>query len=144
MKLSKIKREKLKLLERIEQGGQKRKQSRLHERIIDNNFGRPAFAEERVVHGAVPPYFDMPNFFSLNRMGLKLFARLMDEITDPETGHEEFITKIDVMGENSASALQKLTLVVRLLAYMVLFDVVEEYTDASKGGARKALYIFCN
>ena len=57
-----------------------------------------------------------------------MFVRLVDEITDPNTLHEEFMRRHDAVGENGASALRKLIVGMRQLAYARSFDDVEEYT----------------
>ena len=146
VKLSRIKREKLRLLERIETGSCKRKEARpqniAHGRIIDGNFGRPTFTKDGVVHGTVPPYLDVPKFHKRNRIGPELFSWLLDEITDSDTRKEGFLRGPDVVGENGASAL--LNVVMRQMAYWVSFDVVQEYTGVAKGGARQAQYTFCD
>lgn len=132
------------MLERIETVGRKVKQARphnkVHDIIIDDNLGRPAFVEDGVMHEAVPPYFDLPKFQRQNRMGPKLFVRLLDEIADLDTRHGEVMKGLDSVGENNACALWKLTIVMRQLAYGVAFDVVEEYIWVAKGGERKSMY----
>lgn len=67
---------------------------------------------------------------------------MLDDITNPGTRHEEFMREPDGVGENGASALWKLTAVMRQLAYAMSFDVVEEYTRGygrSKEGALHTL-----
>ena len=77
-------------------------------------------------------------------MGPELFARLLHDIMDPETRHNEFMKGLDAVGENGPFALQKLNAMMRLMAHGVSFDVVEEYTSVGKAVARKALYGFCD
>ena len=122
----------------------------LHDRILCDYFGRRAYTEDGVVHESVLALFDLKRFYKRYRMGPKLFSRLHHDISDPETGHEEFIEENDeefmeeddAMGGNGPSALQKLTAVMKLLADGMSFDAVdlqEEYTGVEEEDARAAM-----
>lgn len=149
LKLARIKREKLELLERLATGGRNRRRPQRshaehHKRLIDDFFGSPAFTADGVVYEATPAWFDLPKFHRRYRMGPKLFSRLLHEIQDPVSGHPEFQKGPDAVGEKGASALQKLTAVMRILAYGVSFDAVHEYTGVARGPARNCTYAFCD
>ena len=149
LKLVRVKREKLFLLERLATGGRTRKRPQRthaehHKRLIDDFFGSPAFTADGVVYEATLAWFDLPKFHRRYRMGPKLFSRLLHEIQDPVNGHPEFQKGPDAVGEKGASALEKLTAVMHILAYGVSFDAVHEYTGLARGPARICTYAFCD
>ena len=84
-------------------GGRKKKQARPHNKaynmIFDDYFGRPEFTNG-VVHEVVLPYIDLSDVYRRNPMGPGLFPRPPDEITDPDTKHEEFMRGPHAVGEN--------------------------------------------
>ena len=148
LKLAKIRREKRKLLESVHKGGRKRKQYSSHAKFDHNirsdYFGFPQFSEDGVVHEAVEAKYDLAKFYRRYRMGPKVFERMLHDIQDPVNGHKEFKTGPDALGEMGASALQKITAVIRMLSYGVCFDAIEEYTGVTRSVARDCLYGFCD
>ena len=104
----------------------------------------PAFTVDGVVHESQEPYLDDYHFNRRFRMGPVMFSRLLYEIQDPDSGHVEYQKGTDCLGECGASALQKLTAVIRILAYGVAFDAVHDYTGVQEGVARKVFYAFCD
>ena len=77
-------------------------------------------------------------------MGDKLFSKLLFEIQHEVTGHPEFREKTDATGLLGPSVLQRLTAVIKILAYGIPFDGVKEYTGVSKIIAMKCTYAFCD
>ena len=148
-KLARLKREKIALQKRLESGGRKRRRlqrphAEHHKRMLDDMYGQPAFSADGVVHESRPAFMNEFQFNRRYRMGPKLFARLLYEIQDPLTGHEQFRERPDALGVVGASALQKLVTVLRILAYGVAFDAVHLYTGVQEGVAKKSFYAFCD
>ena len=148
-KLAELKEELAILRSRLLTGGRKRKKlqrshAEHHARLIDDWFGTEDVIIDGVVHEGKVPWQEESSFNRRYRMGPKLYCRLLHEIRDPVTGHIEFYKGPDAMGEPGASALHKLTAVVRILAYGVAFDAVHEYTGVREGVARKVFYGFCD
>ena len=76
--------------------------------------------------------------------GRRAFLSPADEIQNDETGHKMFRSVPNALGEKGPSPLQKLTAVLRILAYGIPFDVVHEYTGVQEETARKSTYAFCD
>ena len=96
-----------------------------------------------VVTEMVPPWQSLKHFNTRYRMGDVFFSRLLDEIQDEETGHKMFREIPDALGEKGPSPLQKMTAVLRILAYGIPFGAVHEYTGVQEETARKSTYAFC-
>ena len=150
IKLAKLKLEQLELESRLNSGGRKRRRKQRshashHLRLLEDWIGIPASVDaEGNVHESKEALQDDAHFNRRFRVGPKLFLRLLYEIQDPDSGHVEFQRGPDVTGEPSASALQKLTAVFRILAYGVAFDAVHDYTGIQEAVARKVFYGFCD
>ena len=148
IKRARVRRERKKLVQKLATGGRKRKKKRshtaLHQKIIDDYLGMPAFTADGVVHEEKEPDISLEDFHRRFRMGPILFLKLLHEISDPVDGHTAFIKGKDVTGEEGSSALQKMVAVFRMLAYGVAFDAVHEYTGVTRTVARECLYGFCD
>ena len=146
-KLADLNAEVAMLRARLLTGGRKRKKQRRtheehHARLIDDWFGTDDVTIDGVLHEGKEPWFEESSFNRRYRMGPKLFCRLLYEIRDPVTGHIQFHIGPDAMGEAGASALQKLTAVVRIMAYGLAFDAVHEYTGVREAVAGKCFTAF--
>ena len=145
---ARIKREKAAIRKRMATGGRKRKYPQRtndehHQRIVDDYLGTKEVKIGGVVIKAeVPAWQSLKHFYRRFRMGPILFCRLLDEIQDDETGHADFRSVLDALGVKGPSALQKLTAVLRILAYGLPFDAVHEYTGVQELVARKSTYAF--
>ena len=68
-----------------------------------------------------------------------VFLRIMEAVSNNDPW---FTTNIDATGRKGLSALQKCTAALRMLAYGVAADQVDEYLRISESTARKALTHF--
>ena len=149
IKLARLRKEQIALQSRLLTGGRKRPRPQRshaehHARLLEDMFGKPAFTTDGIVHESQQAYMSEFHFNRRYRMGHKLFGRLLYEIEDPVTGDIEFQSRPDATGEVGASGLQKLTAVLRILAYGVAFDAVYLYTGVQEHVARKVFYGFCD
>ena len=148
MKLLRARRKKVEFLRQLEKGGREKKQVARHDeyyrRILTDYFETPAFTADGIVHEARPPFFKLPKFKRRFRMSPKMFMQLYHDITDPETGHDEFRRGPDCTGVMGVTPLQKLVCVMRQLAYGCSGDIAEEYTGVPLNSGRDAFYAFCD
>ena len=150
VRLCRIRREKAAIAERMKTGGRIRKRNHRshaehHQRIFDDYFGTPAVKEDGViVKEAIPAWQSLQSFYRRFRMGAILFSKLLFEIQHKETGHPEFREKRDARGVLGPTALSRLTVVIRILAYGIPFDAVQEYTGVIENIARICTYAFCD
>ena len=147
---ARIKREKAAIIKRMATGGRKRRYpSRTteehHQRIVDDSLGtKEVKIGDVIIKAVVPAWQSLKKFSRRFRMGPILFCRLLDEIQDDETGHADFRFVPDARGVKGPSALQRLTAVLRILAYGLPFDVVHEYTGVQELVARRSTFAFCD
>ena len=149
LRLRIIRREKAVIFQRLLTGGRKSKHPQRtneehNQRIMDDYFGMPEVKVNGVVvKEMVPPWQTLAHFTKRYRMGDVLFSRLLEEIQHEVTRHKMFRVILDALGEKGPSALQRLTAVLRILAYGISFDAVHEYTGVKEETARKSTYAFC-
>ena len=94
IRLTRIRREKAAIYERMKIGGRARKRRQRtntehHQRILDDFFGTPEVTIDGVVHEAILARQSLQSFCKRFRMGDILFSRLLLEIQHKETGHPE-------------------------------------------------------
>ncbi|XP_059639000.1 uncharacterized protein LOC132281301 [Cornus florida] len=75
------------------------------------------------------------------RMRRELFLRILNDI---KTYDDYFVQKKDATGRLGLSSIQKMTIVVRILAYGCAADYYDEYIKISESTAIKCLKAFCN
>lgn len=98
-----------------------------HQRIIRDYFSEnPVYPEEV--------------FRRRFRMSSRLFRRLLREI--PEQ-HSYFLQKLDAVGKPGASPVQKLTASLRMLAYGIAADAIDEYVRLSETTVLRSMKEFC-
>ncbi|GKC32581.1 putative nuclease HARBI1 [Tanacetum coccineum] len=85
------------------------------------------------------PTFDEVIFRRRFRMRKHLFVRIVDAVT---ANNAYFQQRRDATGRQSLSSLQKCTGAMRVLAYGISFDVVDEYLRMSGAVTRKSLMSF--
>ena len=148
VKLLRARRKKVEFLRQLEKGGRAKKQvarhDEFHRRILADYFGTPAFTSDGIVHEAQPPLFRLLKFQRRFRMSHEMFMQLYHDITDPVTGHIEFMRGPDCTGVMGVTPLQKLVCVMRQLAYGCSGDIAEEYTGVPLNSGRDAFYAFCD
>ena len=149
VRLSRLRRERLAIKKRMAEGGRKRKNPQRSnaehdKRIMDDFFGTPAVTIDGVIHEQIPAWQSLHTFYRRFRMDPKLFAKLLKEIQDPVDGHKMFRVKPNCAGEEGPTALQRLTAVIRILAYGIAFDAVHDYTGVQELLARNCTYAFCD
>ncbi|KAK1603841.1 hypothetical protein QYE76_027514 [Lolium multiflorum] len=74
------------------------------------------------------------------RMSRTLFRRIMDGV---KLYDDYFCAKVDAIGKVGLSSYQKCTAAIRMLAYGVAGDFVDEYTRMSESTGLEAMYRFC-
>ncbi|XP_051186503.2 uncharacterized protein [Lolium perenne] len=74
------------------------------------------------------------------RMSRPLFRRIMDGV---KLYDDYFHAKVDAIGKVGLSSYQKCTAAIRMLAYGVAGDFVDEYTRMSESTGLEAMYRFC-
>ena len=149
VRLCRLRRETLAIKKRMAEGGRKRKNPQRSnaehdKRIMDDFYGTPAVTIDGVIHECIPPWQSLHAFYRRFRMGPKLFAKLLKEIQHPEDGHKMFRVKPNCAGDEGPTALQRLTAVIRILAYGIAFDAVHDYTGVQELLARNCTYAFCD
>ncbi|KAK1608299.1 hypothetical protein QYE76_031972 [Lolium multiflorum] len=86
------------------------------------------------------PIFVPPLFRRRFRMSRPLFRRIMDGV---KIYDDYFRAKVDALGKVGLSSYQKCTAAIRMLAYGVAGDFVDEYTRMSESTALESMYRFC-
>ncbi|KAK1648511.1 hypothetical protein QYE76_066316 [Lolium multiflorum] len=84
--------------------------------------------------------FVPPLFRRRFRMTRPLFRRIMDGV---KIYDDYFRAKVDALGKVGLSSYQKCTTAIRMLAYGVAGDFVDEYTRMSESTALESMYRFC-
>ncbi|KAK1684571.1 hypothetical protein QYE76_045419 [Lolium multiflorum] len=86
------------------------------------------------------PLFTPTMFRRRFRMSRPLFRRIMDGV---KIYDDYFCAKVDAIGKVGLSSYQKCTAAIRMLAYGVAGDFVDEYTRMSESTGLEAMYRFC-
>ncbi|KAK1603282.1 hypothetical protein QYE76_018325 [Lolium multiflorum] len=86
------------------------------------------------------PIFVPPLFRRRFRMSRPLFRRIMDGV---KIYDDYFRAKVDALGKVGLSSYQKCTAAIRMLAYGIAGDFVDEYTRMSESTALESMYRFC-
>ncbi|XP_021727166.1 uncharacterized protein LOC110694296 [Chenopodium quinoa] len=86
------------------------------------------------------PVYNTTQFRRRFRMQRPLFLRIMNKVVE---GDVYFQQRRDAAGRLGLSPLQKCTVVIRMLAYGMAADAVDEYVRISQSTARVALQRFC-
>ncbi|KAK1611487.1 hypothetical protein QYE76_035160 [Lolium multiflorum] len=86
------------------------------------------------------PLFPPALFRRCFRMSRPLFCRIMDGV---KLYDDYFCAKVDAIGKVGLSSYQKCTAAIRMLAYGVAGDFVDEYTRMSESTGLEAMYRFC-
>ncbi|KAK1614906.1 hypothetical protein QYE76_020423 [Lolium multiflorum] len=86
------------------------------------------------------PLFTPAMFRRRFRMSRPLFRRIMDGV---KIYDDYFCAKVDAIGKVGLSSYQKCTAAIRMLAYGVAGDFVDEYTRMSESTGLEAMYRFC-
>jgi hypothetical protein len=104
-----------------------RKRERGHDQLYNDYFQpNPLFV----------PYLFRRRF----RMTRPLFRRIMDGV---KIYDDYFCAKVDAIGKVGLSSYQKCTAAIRMLAYGVAGDFVDEYTRMSESTGLESMYRFC-
>jgi hypothetical protein len=104
-----------------------RKRERGHDMLFNDYFYRKAL-------------FTPAMFRRCFRMSIPLFTRIMDGV---KVYDNYFYAKVDAIGKVGLSSYQKCTTAIRMLAYGVAGDFVDEYTRMSESTCLEAMYRFC-
>ncbi|XP_021718611.1 uncharacterized protein LOC110686329 [Chenopodium quinoa] len=86
------------------------------------------------------PMYDTNQFRRRFRMQRPLFLRIMNKVVE---GDVYFQQRRDTAGRLGLSPLQKCTAAIRMLAYDLAADAVDEYVRISQSTARVSLQRFC-
>ncbi|KAK1614514.1 hypothetical protein QYE76_020031 [Lolium multiflorum] len=105
-----------------------RKRERGHDQLY-NDYFQPT------------PLFTPALFRRRFRMTRPLFHRIMDGV---KIYDDYFCAKVDAIGKVGLSSYQKCTAAIRMLAYGVAGDFVDEYTRMSESTGLEAMYRFCS
>lgn len=86
------------------------------------------------------PRYDDTKFVRRFRMSKEMFLKIVDDLQDDEF----FKQKVDALGKSGLSTIQKCTAAVRLLAYGISADAVDEYIKIGESTALFYLKKFCS
>lgn len=87
------------------------------------------------------PVYNAKVFRRRFRMCRELFRRIVDEVTNHDAWCEQ---KIDALGKSGLFTLQKILAAIRMLAYGLSYNMVDEYIRISELAASECLEDFCS